>query len=74
MQGWAKLWVEIRVAGMPCTMSGQSSTGGPDIYDLEVIRTALKFQSKGFVLSVTQKHLGRLGDRVSIGPLKILDE
>jgi hypothetical protein len=74
MKGLARLWVAILIAGVPSMISGQSSTGGPDIYELQVIRGALKLQSMGVVRSTTQKVLGRLGDRVSIGLLKILDE
>lgn len=74
MRVWAKLWVAILLAGVPSMMSGESSAGCPDLYDLEVVRAALKFESIGVVFGPTQRQIARLGDRVSISLLKILDE
>jgi len=45
-----------------------------DIYELDILRAALKLDSEGLKVGAVQKHLGRLGDRASVGLLKILDE
>ncbi len=48
----------------------------PDPYSLEVLRSSLKMRSGGkkYIQSTIQKQLTRLGDKVSVALLKILDE
>jgi len=52
------------------------SEGGADPYSVEVVRKALTLRSGGRIIiqSWNQKHLGRMGDGVSVALLKIFDE
>ena len=55
--------------------AGAQDREAPDPYSLNAVRFSLRMRSGGqkYIHSATQKELSRLGDRVSIALLKILD-
>ena len=50
------------------------SAQGAEDYDVPLVKTALQEQLQGISLSFREKYVSRLGDRVSIALLKILDD
>jgi len=56
-----------------CSAQGYPTQSGED-YDVPLVKRALGEQAQGASFSFTNKYLTRLGDRVSVALLKILEE